>query len=65
MAGYVGRCTDTADRRELAEVIDHYRRALLPLILPVRLLRHYALKFEIQYLRQQSYLHVYHHELLR
>jgi uncharacterized protein YbgA (DUF1722 family)/uncharacterized protein YbbK (DUF523 family) len=64
IAGYVPDHLDPEDRQELAEMIQQYRRGLLPLIVPVTLLRHYVRKFEISYLEDQVYLSPHPHELM-
>ena len=64
MAGYVSDDLDSADRAELTTAIHDYRRGLLPLIVPLTLLRHYARKQERSYLLQQAYLFPHPHELM-
>jgi uncharacterized protein YbgA (DUF1722 family)/uncharacterized protein YbbK (DUF523 family) len=64
IAGYVSDHLDNADRSELTEMIDQYRRGLLPLIVPVTLLRHYVRKFRIAYMLDQVYLTPHPHELM-
>jgi deoxyribodipyrimidine photo-lyase len=44
---------DDADRKELAGIVEDYHRELVPLIVPVTMLRHYALKHGIAYLADQ------------
>ncbi|AJE04416.1 YbgA family protein [Geobacter pickeringii] len=44
------------ERDELGEVIDEYRRRLVPLVVPVTLLRHYARTCGDEYLLGQVYL---------
>ena len=64
LAGYVSDHLDRDDREELAEMIDQYRRSLLPLIVPVTLIRHYVRKFQVPYLLDQVYLSPHPHELM-
>lgn len=64
LVGYISNRIDATDRRELTEVIDQYRRELLPLIVPVTLIRHYVRKLEIPYLADQAYLSPHPHELM-
>jgi uncharacterized protein YbgA (DUF1722 family) len=45
-------------------MIDQYRRGLLPLIMPVTLIRHYIRKFHVTYLLDQVYLTPHPHELM-
>jgi uncharacterized protein YbgA (DUF1722 family)/uncharacterized protein YbbK (DUF523 family) len=63
LAGYFSDRLESADRAELAEVIDRYRRELLPLIVPITLIRHYVRKFGVEYLADQVYLDPHPDEL--
>lgn len=64
LAGFVSDFLDAPDRAELIEMIDQYRRSLLPLIVPLTMLRHYGRKFAIPYFRDQVYLEPHPHELM-
>jgi uncharacterized protein YbgA (DUF1722 family)/uncharacterized protein YbbK (DUF523 family) len=64
LAGYVSDHLDRDEREELTEIIDQYRRGLLPLIVPVTLIRHYVRKFQVPYLLDQVYLSPHPHELM-
>jgi uncharacterized protein YbgA (DUF1722 family)/uncharacterized protein YbbK (DUF523 family) len=64
LAGYVSNRLDSDDRGELTAMIDQYRRGMLPLIVPVTLLRHYVRKFQVPYLLDQVYLTPHPHELM-
>ena len=64
MAGYVSEHLGPTDRTELTELIDRYHSGLVPLIVPVTLLRHYVRKFEIAYLADQFYLNPHPDELM-
>lgn len=64
MAGYVSDRLDPDDRQELRETIERYRLGLLPLIVPMTLLRHYVRKQEVEYLQGQAYLEPHPHELM-
>ncbi|MEJ2482890.1 MAG: DUF523 and DUF1722 domain-containing protein [Gemmatimonadota bacterium] len=64
MAGYVSDGLDSADRAELTESIDRYHAGLLPLIVPVTLLRHYVRKFDVETLQNQVYLWPHPHEMM-
>ncbi len=56
MFGYLRDHVDDGDRKELAGIIEDYHRELVPLIVPVTMLRHYVVKHDIEYLRDQYYL---------
>jgi hypothetical protein len=48
----------------LAESIESHRRGLIPLIVPVTLIRHYVRKYEVTYLEDQVYLNPHPNELM-
>lgn len=54
---------DEADRKELAGIIEDYHRELVPLIVPVTMMRHYVVKHGIAYLQDQYYLNPHPIEL--
>ena len=56
MAGYFRRDLDETSRRELREQIEDYRRGLVPLVVPLTLIRHHARRLDVGYLLGQSYL---------
>jgi uncharacterized protein YbgA (DUF1722 family)/uncharacterized protein YbbK (DUF523 family) len=64
IAGYVSNHLDSDESQELTEMIEQYRLGLLPLIVPVTLIRHYVRKFQVAYLRDQVYLSPHPHELM-
>lgn len=64
MIGYFRRNLDADDRREMLGVIDDYRAALVPLIVPITLIRHYVRLFNVEYLRGQTYLEPHPKELM-
>jgi uncharacterized protein YbgA (DUF1722 family)/uncharacterized protein YbbK (DUF523 family) len=56
IAGYVSERLEEADRRELQQAIEDYRRGREPRTTPLALLRHHVRRQGIAYLLQQSYL---------
>jgi uncharacterized protein YbgA (DUF1722 family)/uncharacterized protein YbbK (DUF523 family) len=64
MAGFVSDALDRDDREELRDTIDRYRRGLLPLIVPVTLIRHHVRRQGNAYLRDQVYLEPHPYELM-
>lgn len=62
--GYFKRDISSDEKAELLEVIDTYRRELVPLIVPITLLRHYVRKFGDAYLSGQTYLNPHPVELM-
>jgi uncharacterized protein YbgA (DUF1722 family)/uncharacterized protein YbbK (DUF523 family) len=64
MAGHLKKILDDDCRKELLDCIDEYRRGLLPLVVPVTLLRHYVRLHRIEYLAGQTYLEPHPRELM-
>ena len=64
MAGYFKERLDAASKRELADTITDYRHSLVPLVVPLTLLRHYVRRFEVAYLAGQTYLQPHPKELM-
>ena len=51
-------------RAELAGLIDEYRRGLVPLVVPITLLRHHTRAHSVRYLEGQTYLDPHPKELM-
>jgi len=62
--GYFKRVLEPGEKRELLEVINRYHDHLLPLIVPLTLLKHYVTKYDQPYLGQQIYLSPHPAELM-
>ncbi len=56
MLGYFKKQLDDFDKREMLGLIEKYHQNLVPLIVPVTLLKHYIDKFQEPYLKDQYYL---------
>jgi uncharacterized protein YbgA (DUF1722 family)/uncharacterized protein YbbK (DUF523 family) len=56
MMGYFKKDLTADEKQELLEIIDSYRRELVPLVVPVTLINHYVRKYGQPYLRDQYYL---------
>ena len=52
------------EKQELLDVIEDYHRGIVPLMVPIILLRHYAKKYDRPYLRRQVYLNNHPAELM-
>ncbi len=63
LQGYFKRELSAAQKAELHGTIDKYRRGILPLLVPMTLLRHYLREYPNSYLQQQVYLNPYPEEL--
>ncbi|MEK7728403.1 MAG: DUF523 and DUF1722 domain-containing protein [candidate division KSB1 bacterium] len=64
LAGFFKKQLDGKDKSELQDVIADFRKGLIPLIVPITLIKHYLNKFELQYLRDQIYLNPHPKELM-
>ena len=63
MMGYFKKDLSADEKQELLEVIDNYRTALIPLIVPITLINHYVRKYNQHYLKDQLYLNPHPIEL--
>jgi len=64
MAGYFKDHLDRDSKTELVAAIEDYRRELVPLIVPMTLLRHYVRVHGVSYLAGQLYLEPHPKELM-
>ena len=64
MAGHLKKRLDAGSRQELAGCIEEYRRELVPLIVPLTLLRHHVRTHQVAYLAGQTYLEPHPRELM-
>ena len=64
MAGYFKDRLDRDAKTELLASIEDYRRELVPLVVPLTLLRHYVRLHEVSYLEGQLYLEPHPKELM-
>ena len=64
MAGYFRDTLDASSRGELAELIHDYRSGLVPLVVPLTLLRHHARRLQQEYLLGQVFLDPHPKELM-
>lgn len=63
MLGYFSQEIDERERHELVDLVEDYRTGLVPLGVPMTLLRHHLGRHEISYLLEQTYLSPYLAEL--
>lgn len=64
MAGHLKKPVDEASKKELLESIAEYRRELVPLVVPLTLLRHHVRVHHVEYLAGQTYLEPHPRELM-
>lgn len=62
--GYFKERLGAQEKIELLGVIDDYHRGLIPLIVPLTLIRHYVQIFDVGYVRDQVYLNPHPKELM-
>jgi uncharacterized protein YbgA (DUF1722 family)/uncharacterized protein YbbK (DUF523 family) len=62
--GYFKKDLSADEKQEVLEVIGEYHRELVPLIVPVVLLRHFVRKYQEHYLAEQHYLYPHPTELM-
>ena len=64
MMGYFKKQLSTDEKQELLKMLDEYKKGLIPLIAPVTLINHYAIKYDEPYLKAQTYLNPHPVELM-
>lgn len=61
--GHMKKRLRTNERAELGDVINDYHRGLVPLAVPITLIKHYILQYRVDYVRNQVYLNPHPKEL--
>lgn len=64
MVGYLKKLLDKEDKQEILQSIEDYHHGLVPLVVPLTLIKHYVRKFRIEALMHQVYLNPHPKELL-
>jgi uncharacterized protein YbgA (DUF1722 family)/uncharacterized protein YbbK (DUF523 family) len=62
--GYLKKHLTAADKRDILDVIDDYHKGLIPLVVPITLLKHYLHKHRVKYVENQVYLNPSPKELM-
>lgn len=62
--GYLKQELDKGDKQELSNCIENYRQGLLPLIVPITLLRHHFRRNPNQYIERSYYMQPHPDELM-
>lgn len=55
LRGYLKEILSTQDKQELSQLIDSYKAGMVPLVVPLTLLKHHLLKLENPYLKSQTF----------
>ena len=61
--GYFAKELNANEKQELCEQIEEYRKGLVPLFVPLTLIKHHLMRFPKEYLKKQFYLAPYPAEL--
>jgi uncharacterized protein YbgA (DUF1722 family)/uncharacterized protein YbbK (DUF523 family) len=56
MLGYFKKDLSPNEKKELLEIIEHFKQRFIPLIVPITLFLHYVRKYDQPYLKNQVYL---------
>lgn len=64
MSGHLRKLLDKESRQELARTIDDYRRGVVPLTVPLAMLRQYVRAHHVPYLAGQTYLEPHPYEVM-
>ncbi len=64
LAGYLKTLIGDRERRSIMALIEDYRAGLVPLVVPMTLLRHYIELHEVPYVGEQTYLNPHPRELM-
>jgi len=63
IVGHMKERLTTNERAELDEVMNDYHRGLVPLVVPITLIKHYVVRYRIDYVYNQVYLNPHPKEL--
>jgi len=64
MMGFLKKVLMKGEKEDILTTIEDYRKELLPLIVPVTLIRHQVKKYKVEYLLDQIYLNPHPKELM-
>lgn len=62
--GFLRPHLDAQARADIIKVIDNYRAGLVPLVVPITLIKHYINLFNVEYIKDQVYLDPHPEELM-
>lgn len=55
LRGYLKEILSTQDKQELSQLVDSYKAGVVPLVVPLTLLKHHLLKLDNPYLKSQTF----------
>jgi len=64
LAGFLKDRMDAAEKREMGEVLEDYRRGLVPLVVPLTLLKHHVRRHGVAFVGDPIYLNPHPKELM-
>lgn len=64
LVGHLKKRLEAKERAELNAALSDYQQGLVPLIVPLTLVKHYVMMHEIEYVQHQVYLHPHPKELM-
>ena len=64
MMGFLKKILTKGEKEDILNTIQDYRIELVPLIVPITLIRHQVNKHNIEYLKEQTYLNPHPKELM-
>jgi len=62
--GFLKKLVTAEEKKDLLSTVEDYHRGIVPLIVPITLIRHYVNKLEVAYVRDQVYLNPHPKELM-
>jgi len=62
--GFLRKHLTSGDRKYILDIIEDYRNELVPLIVPITLIKQYVDKYNVEYIRNQYYLNPHPKELM-
>lgn len=63
IAGYFSKSIERGEKAEITTLLDDFRQGLVPLAVPMALIRHHVRRLKIDYIENQSYLNPHPKEL--
>ena len=64
LVGHLRERLTPKERTELTVVIEEYHQGLVPLIVPITLIKHYVMMYDVEYIQNQIYLNPHPKELM-